>query len=90
MTPARYIGDKTSPAQRRRIKWGERLAEQIKFVGWEPKRFRYELAQAGLEVSRQAVECWLAGKYAPSVENQAVIAKVLRTAPHILFPADAA
>lgn len=90
VTPSRHIGDQTTAAQRRRIRWAESLTDQLKFVGWTDKQFKYELALVGLEVSRQTVQNWLSGRVAPSPENQAVIAKVLRTAPHLLFPVEAA
>lgn len=84
------IGDATSPVARRRIIWGQKLGEQIRFVGWTTKQFVHELNEAGCAVSRQAVEQWLTGKTSPSPERQAYIAKVLRTAPHLLFPVEAA
>lgn len=90
MTPTRYIGDQTTPAQRRRLRWAESLSEQLRFVGWTEKQLRHELAASGLRVSRQTVQNWLTGRAAPSPENQAIIAKVLRTAPHLLFPLEAA
>ena len=83
------IGDKTSAAARRRLAWGDRLKDQLSFLDWTTKRFIHELEQAGCTVSRQAVDFWLAGKTAPSPENQLVIAKVLRTSPSLLFPLDA-
>lgn len=84
------IGDQTTARQRRRIAWAENLNRQLQFVTWTPKQFVHELNAAGLDVSRQAVDCWLRGTKAPSPESQAVIAKVLRTAPHLLFPVEAA
>ena len=97
MTPTQHIGDLTPPAQRRRLVWAGKLSDQLRFVGWvtsdgrlDYKRFQHELAEAGCKVSRQAVSQWLAGETAPSPENQAVIAKVLRTAPHLIFPVEAA
>lgn len=84
------IGDKTTPAHRIRINWGESLREQLAFLKWTPKQFRHELSLAGLEVSRQAISQWLAGETSPRPHHQAVIASVLRTSVHRLFPVDAA
>jgi len=84
------IGDKTSARQRRRLLWAEKLQAQLDFLGWTTKRFVHELNEAGCPVKRQAVDQWLSGKTAPEPENQAYIAKVLRSAPHLLFPVEAA
>lgn len=84
------IGDKTTPKERRRLMWARRLSEQLAFVQWTPKRFVHELNEAGCVVSRQAIDQWLRGETSPSPENQAYIAKVLGTAPHLLFPVEAA
>jgi hypothetical protein len=97
VTPTAYIGDQTPPAQRRRIVWAQKLEEQMRFVGWvtdtgkvDHKRLHRAVVEAGGRATRQAVEQWLAGKTSPTPENQAVIAKVLRTAPHFIFPVEAA
>jgi len=97
VTPTAYIGEQTPAAQRRRIVWAQKLEEQLRFVGWvknngkvDIKRFHLALQASGGKATRQAVDQWLAGLTAPTPENQAVVAKVLRTAPHLLFPVDAA
>lgn len=82
------IADQTSPAQRRRIKWTENLNDQLRFLQWTPKRFHHELREAGCNVSRQAVDQWLTGETAPSLDNQVFIARVTRSAQHVLFPAE--
>ena len=98
MLPATaQIGDQTPPAQRRRYVWASKVLDQLRFIGWvtddgkpDQRRFHAELRNAGCGVTRQAVDQWLSGETAPSPENQAYIAKVLRTAPHLLFPVEAA
>lgn len=85
-----HIGEQTSPRQRLRLEWAAKLRSQLDFLGWTQKRFRYELAEAGCNVSRQAVEQWLSGDTSPMPHHQAAIARVLRTAPHLLFPVEAA
>lgn len=96
MTPTAYIGEKTPAAQRRRIVWAQKLEDQLRFVGWvkdngkvDTKRFHLALQAAGGKATRQAVDQWLTGATSPTPENQVVVAKVLRTAPHLLFPVDA-
>jgi transcriptional regulator with XRE-family HTH domain len=84
------IGDQTTARERRKLLWAEKLRDQLGFFGWSTKRFVYELNEAGCDVTRQAVEQWLAGKSSPSPENQAYVAKVLRSSPHLLFPVEAA
>jgi hypothetical protein len=97
VTPISHIGEKTRPAQRRRLIWSDKLAAQLRFVGWvtsdgkpDARRLHAAVVAAGGKASRQAVQQWLAGSTAPTPENQAVVARVLHTAPHLLFPVEAA
>lgn len=85
-----HIGEQTGPRQRLRLEWAAKLRDQLAFLDWTPKRFRYELAEAGCKVSRQAVDQWLSGETSPLPHHQAVVARVLRTAPHLLFPVEIA
>lgn len=84
------VADNTSPRQRRRIRWTQNLNDQLAFLQWTPKKFHHELREAGCSVTRQAVDQWLSGETAPSLDNQVFIAKVTRSAQHVLFPAEVA
>lgn len=84
------IGEQTSPRQRLRIEWATNLRTQLRYVNWTAKRFRHELELAGHTVSRQAIDQWLSGETSPLPHHQAAIARVLRTAPHLLFPVELA
>ncbi len=75
-------------AERRRRVWAENLNACLDLHGWTPKRFHRELTAAGVEVSKQALYRWLSGATSPAIDHQIVIAKVLRTTHHLLFPAE--
>jgi hypothetical protein len=80
-------GELMTAAEKRRRDWGENLAAHLDAQGLTVKRFHQMLLEVpGFKVSRQAVYMWLKGDTAPSPESQAVIAKVLGTRSHLLFP----
>lgn len=82
------MGEHPDPEQRLRDAWAESLASHMKVKGLTPKGLRHELAKLGYTVSRQAVEAWLAAKYAPRPHMQAAVAAVLQVPTHHLFPID--
>lgn len=79
-----------TPAQRRRIRWGENLAAQLEMNDLTVKQLHRCLLDRDVDVSTQAIYSWLKGDTAPRPETQAVLAEVLRTRAHLLFPAAAA
>lgn len=50
------------------------------------KQMVQALVSMGFPVTEQAVGKWCRGESVPSPSHQAVIAKVLRTRAHLLFP----
>lgn len=71
-------------ADARRVKWGENLSDQLGPL--TVKQFHRLLLDAGVDVTTQAIYSWKKGQTAPKPETQAVIARVLGTRPHLLFP----
>jgi DNA-binding XRE family transcriptional regulator len=88
MTP--HIEGDMTPAKRRRLRWGQNLDTQMKANGFKVKQLHRALLEHDVDVSTQAIYSWLKGETAPRPETQAVIAEVLRTRAHLLFPAEAA
>lgn len=80
------IGEDPDPEQRLRNKWAANLADHLRAHGIERKELAHLLNERGMKVSRQAVDCWLAGEYAPRPIMQAHIAAILRVPAHSLFP----
>lgn len=92
MSHQNRIGEDTPPAQNRRIEWAASLQEHMD--EHHPPMTRKELLAAlqarGVNVSRQSVDYWLAGKTAPSDDNRYHLAKVLGVPIHRLFPIEMA
>lgn len=81
------IGGATDPDERIRIEWGQNLADVMATQGVTIKSLRHKLAEEfDVEVSRQAVEAWLAGTYAPRPHMQGLIGAVLHTPARTIFP----
>lgn len=53
-----------------------------------PKELHHAVVGEGLSISLQAVYLWLSGDTAPSVENQAVVARVIGVPHHMLYPVE--
>lgn len=86
-----FENDGADPAKRLRVRWGQNLADAMEGNGkMTRKQLQRALEAEGLEVSLQAIGYWLKGDTAPRAHHQAVIAKVLKTRAHLLFPAEAA
>lgn len=73
--------------KRQRMEWGRILTaamtdqELSRRVLIERLREQY-----GVDVTPQAVSCWLLGRWSPSPRHQAAVAGVLKVEPHVLFP----
>jgi hypothetical protein len=52
------------------------------------RALRDRLAEQGIELSVQAIGCWVRGETAPRPDHQAALAVVLGVPPHVLFPID--
>lgn len=85
-----HVEGELTPAQRRRKRWGENLSAQLEASGLTVKEFHRLLLAQDVDVSTQAIYSWLKGDTAPRPESQAVIAQVLSTRAHLLFPVVAA
>jgi len=82
------IGDLTPPAQRRRIEWGQNLAQLMQThskTGMTHKELVHRLEQEGVSVSRQAVSLWLRGVNAPRPDVQVAIGRIFRRPVHLIF-----
>lgn len=68
------IGEATDPDERIRLDWAETLRDLLAERDWSPAKFRLLLLnEQHVDVSRQTVEAWLSGKYAPRPHVQAEI-----------------
>lgn len=77
----------TDPEERLRLTWAQSLREFMTFRGVNPKQLRQRLKEDhGIEVTRQAVESWLAGKTAPRPYYQQAIGSVLDMPARTVFP----
>lgn len=85
MNATARIGDKTPPAQRLRLRWAENLDDELRVLGFSRQQFRQALAEVGCDVTRQAIDQWLAGKTAPRAHHQHAIGLVCRKPPHQIF-----
>lgn len=86
MTGQVIIIEDPDPERRLRNKWARNLADHLDAQGITVKGLKHALDERGVKVSRQAIEAWLDGLYAPKPTHQAHIAAVLRVPAHLLFP----
>lgn len=83
----KVIGGATDPDERIRIEWGQNLAEAMAAQDLMVKGLAKKLDdEFEIKVSRQAVESWLAGKYAPRPYVQGAIGAILGIPARVLFP----
>lgn len=81
------IGGATNPDERIRIEWGQNLAEQMALRELTPKGLAQKIRDEFDEtVSRQAVDAWIAGEYAPRPYMQGVLGALFAIPPRVLFP----
>lgn len=80
----------TTPAQRRRIRWGKNLGDALERHGHTPRTFQRALEDAGHDISLASIYFWLRGEFGPTDDNQAAISSVLDEPAHELFPIVAA
>lgn len=84
------LGLERDPARRLRARWATLLRKQLSLREMTSKELRLELERRGLNVTRQAVDQWLAGKTSPRPHHQAVIAAVFQVPVESLFPIEVA
>lgn len=78
-------------AERIRMEWADSLAEHMHLHGeMTRKELRLALARYGVQVSEQAIGCWLRAETAPRPEHQAALASILRVPVRRLFPIEPA
>lgn len=93
------LGTESDPAKRLRLEWAESLAEHMVAVGkltnsdgqaMSRKQLQRALADQGVEVTMQAIGCWLRGETSPRPHHQAALATVFSVPARRLFPIEAA
>lgn len=62
------------------------LAAALETAGMSRKQLGHALSNVGHPVTRQAIDGWVNGAFAPSQLHQAAIAHVLKIPVHLLFP----
>lgn len=76
MSATTYLGGEMTTDQRIRQEWAESLAEHMTHRDMSVKQLVAALAELDVEVTRQAVESWLAGKTSPRPSHQAALGTV--------------
>lgn len=77
----------TDPEERLRLVWAQSLREHMEFRRLTVKQLRLRLAEEhDVDVTRQAIESWLAGKTAPRPYYQQAIGAVLDMPARTVFP----
>jgi transcriptional regulator with XRE-family HTH domain len=84
------VGSETSHAVALRREWAESLRDHLAAQGMSRKALRLRLAELGVNVTEQAIGCWLRGETSPRPSHQAVLAAVLRVPVRRLFPIEPA
>lgn len=72
-----------------RREWAVALSETLDRLEFSWEDLQRLLGERGCHVSRQAVQGWLAGRFAPRPTHQALIASVLQVPHRLLFPVPA-
>lgn len=72
--------------QRLRRQWGELLREHLTARQMNRKALRLALEEQGIEVTDQAISCWLNGQTAPRPSIQVALGKVFQVPARSLFP----
>lgn len=87
MVTTRIIGGATDPDERIRIEWADSLRGHMAERKLTKEQLRLRLKdEHDIEVSRQTVESWLAGKYAPRPHVQAALGTIFQVPARYLFP----
>lgn len=82
----RVIGEATDPDERIRLQWGENLDGLMKARKITPSQLARQLTEEyGQKASRQAVESWIAGRYAPTPAKQAAIGTIFGVPARLIF-----
>lgn len=84
------VGIEKDRRQRIRRDWAVSLAEHMQAGGVSRKELRRRLERHGVEVTEQAIGCWIRAETSPRVEHQAAIAAALRVPVRRLFPIELA
>lgn len=93
--PYTVIGEATDPDERIRLEWAESLREAMAEQDINVPKLRSLLHELGVgsvkdgtlePVSRQTVEAWVSGKWAPRPHVQAALGTIFGIPARILFP----
>jgi hypothetical protein len=86
------VGVDPSAARRLRKDWAESLAEHMdaRRPKMTRKGLRHALAELNVEVTEQAIGCWLRGETSPRPEHQAALATIFSVPVRRLFPIEPA
>lgn len=78
-------------AERIRLEWADSLREHMSLHDdMSRKELRHALARYGVNVTEQAIGCWLRAETAPRPEHQAALASIFRVPVRRLFPIEPA
>jgi hypothetical protein len=84
------MGTENDPRKRLRADWADSLSEHMEARQVTRKGLRLALAGYGVQVTEQAIGCWLRAETSPRPEHQAAIAAVMQVPVRRLFPIEPA
>lgn len=80
------LGEASTREELIRFRWHQALLRAMKFRDVDDKELRRRLAALNVEVTRQAVESWTAGKTCPRPHIQEAIGTALDMPAREIFP----
>jgi DNA-binding XRE family transcriptional regulator len=86
----KIVGAAADPDVHIRLRWAENLRSAMKLRDVTKAELIQRLRAEGITVTRQAIETWLAGEYAPRPHIQQAIGKALNYEARAIFTLEAA